>query len=248
MMLMRHPHILRGLALGEESGRPFMVVERLASVLEQQLPSDPATTPFWITWRQHRRWPLSRALRHGVELAVALRHCHDDAFEGYRLVHRDVKPSNIGFLPDGRLVLFDFGLAVLWPLSGEGTVDDEPCDVMGHKDSLRYQAPELADQMAPAVTTCDVHRHKADVFSFAIVLWEMAARLRPFASSMPETLPGAIRAGSRPPIPAAWPGELRLLLQECWSLDPQHRPEFRDVVPRLQGVLDSLSSTSKSPK
>ena len=35
-------------------------------------------------------------------LYQALRHCHEDAVPGFRLVHRDVKPDNIGFLEDGR--------------------------------------------------------------------------------------------------------------------------------------------------
>ena len=67
-------------------------------------------------------WTLARALNAGVQLATALSHCHVSAIPGYRVIHRDVQPANIGFMappagsPDkaGRLVLFDFGLTCLW--------------------------------------------------------------------------------------------------------------------------------------
>ena len=136
-----------------------------------------------------KRWPLARALRCGLELARALRYCHDDAIANMRVLHRDIKPNNIGFLADGRLVLFDFGLASLWPRSGSAE-DDAPRALTGETGSLRYMAPEVALNRP--------YNHKAEVFGFASVLWEMAAHVKPFATSSTENFLSALSQGARP--------------------------------------------------
>ena len=99
----------------------------------------------WKRLPQCKAWPLSRALDCAVQLASALAYCHDEAFAGYRVLHRDVKPPNIGFKPDGQLVLFDFGLATLWVRGDDVANDDAPRKLTGETGSLRYMAPEVAD-------------------------------------------------------------------------------------------------------
>ena len=92
-----HPYALlcmprAAVALGaSEDGIPFMVVERLQITLAQLLPRDPDAVPFWVQWGAKRRWPLSRALDCGLQLARALAYCHDEAIPGYRVLHRDIK-------------------------------------------------------------------------------------------------------------------------------------------------------------
>ena len=54
MCLMDHPNVLPAIGLGEHEARPFMVLELLTSVLRDELPGDPATTPFWVRRRQVR--------------------------------------------------------------------------------------------------------------------------------------------------------------------------------------------------
>ena len=85
MSLMSHPNVLRALALGEEHGKPFMVVEKLSRTLSAELPEDSDATPIWRRVQQCRRWPLSRALSCAVQLSSALAYCHDEAFVGYRV-------------------------------------------------------------------------------------------------------------------------------------------------------------------
>ena len=231
MSLMDHPNVLKAIALGEESGKPFMVVQRLDTVLSALLPTDETTTPFWVHREQVRQWPLSRALHCGLELARALAFCHDSAFLGFRVLHRDVKPANIGFVRN-RLVLFDFGLATLWRLRGDADNDDKPRALTGQTGSLRYMAPE--------VTKMDtLYSHKAEVFSFATVLWEMAAHRRPFHDCSPDLLAEQLDRGHRPTIKKRWPDDLKLILGECWRADPSARPEMCQLVPRLQVLLEA---------
>jgi serine/threonine protein kinase len=175
---MRHKNILAGIAHGlDDHGLPFVVIEKLESVLSAELPKSADSVPFWTRSAQVKKWPMTRALRVGMELAEALHYCHAEcrlnAFPGCRILHRDLKPNNIGFLPDGRLALFDFGLAKLWRVSDDDLDGNETRQLTGNTGSLRYMAPEVA--------LAKPYSHKAEVFAFATVLWEMASHERPFA-------------------------------------------------------------------
>jgi serine/threonine protein kinase len=203
-----------------------MIVEKLGRTLVAELPIDiDSGQPAWVRMRQCKKWPLSRALDVAAQLATALAYCHDEALAGYRVMHRDVKPPNIGFKPDGQLVLFDFGLATLWARDEAQPDDVTPRQLTGETGSLRYMAPEVANWQP--------YNHKAEVFSFATVVWEMATHRRPFESFTPEIFRSALGKGMTPPIPMRWDARMRALLASCWHLSHDQRPEFRELVPRL---------------
>jgi serine/threonine protein phosphatase PrpC len=231
MTLMDHPNVLKAYALGQHEGIPLMIVELLSRTLPSQLPRDPDTVPVWVRWREVKRWPLSRSLHCAVQLARALKYCHDDAFPGYRVLHRDVKPNNIGFIHDpedpDHLVLFDFGLAKLWGIKNDPS-DTLARNLTGETGSLRYMAPEVANSRP--------YCPKAEVFSFATVTYEIASCEKPFSSMLPDQFRRAIGKGYVPEIPRKWPAELQSLISECWKLDAQQRPEFREIVPRLEAL------------
>ena len=178
MMAMQHPNLLGAIAHGlDDYGLPFVVIEKLETVLSAELPKLDDSVPIWTRQAQVKKWPLTRALRTGLELAEALHYCHTEVatsvFPGCRILHRDLKPNNIGFLPDGRLALFDFGLAKLWRISADDLDGSETRLFTGNTGSLRYMAPEVA--------LSKPYSHKAEVFAFATVLWEMASHERPYS-------------------------------------------------------------------
>ena len=228
MTKMDHPNVLNAIALGQREGKPFVIIELLATVLNKELPRDPDTVPFWVRWREVEAWPLMRALNCGLQLARALQYCHDDAFPGYRVLHRDVKPNNIGFLATGELVLFDFGLASLWRV--DQAMGDLPRPLTGECGSMRYMSPEVANSQD--------YNHKAEVYSFASVLWEMCSHTKPFTEfSSPELFKKAVANGFHPKINPKWPADLQSLLKDCWAVEIPQRPEFCQVVPVLEQLL-----------
>ena len=70
--------------------------------------------------------------------------------------------------------------------------------------------------MAPEVAMCQPYNHKAEVFSFADVLWEMGSHERPFRDLSTDTFTMGIQKGVRPKCPKKWPPALTQLLGECW--------------------------------
>ena len=90
--------------------------------------------------------------------------------------------------------------------------------------------------MAPEVANSRPYCPKAEVFSFATVTYEIASCEKPFSNMLPEQFRRAIGKGYVPEIPRKWPAELQSLISECWKLDAQQRPEFREIVPRLEAL------------
>lgn len=84
----------------------------------------------------------------------------------------------------------------------------------------------------------------SDVWSYGVVLWEIATRCaeRPFTSmEKAEIALGFLQAGGRLTLPPTAPSAFVLLVQDCWQLDPKARPTFEQIL--LKGLSPSLEST-----
>jgi len=245
MTAMNHANVLGAIAQGKDDhDLPFLVLEKLDCVLSAELPKCPDSVPFWTRRSQIKKWPLSRALRIGLQLAEALHYCHvevDHVFPGCRVLHRDLKPNNIGFLPDGRLALFDFGLAKLWRISEGDDSGTETRPLTGNTGSLRYMAPEVALNQP--------YSHKAEVFAFGTLLWQMASHDRPFADCDVNAFYRRVcHQGERPRIPKTFSPALAELCTRCWQTDHAERPEMREIVGVLRELLAETELPSSSRK
>ncbi|XP_036424934.1 TGF-beta receptor type-2 [Colossoma macropomum] len=185
-------------------------------------------------------------------VARGLAHLHSDTTPcgtpKVPIAHRDLKSSNIVVKSRSECALCDFGLALRLDLAL--TVDDFANS--GQVGTARYMAPEVLESR---VNLEDLESFKQmDVYSMALVLWEMASRCEvigevksyepPFGSKVCEQpcvdsmRDLVLRDRGRPDIPLSWtihPG-MQLLcatITECWDHDPEARLTAHCVLERF---------------
>jgi len=224
---LRHEHCMRALFVGQHpTAGLFIVTPRLMSTLSSELPRAPDEVGVCTRASEVKAWPLVRAVRCGVQIGAALRYCHHEVMPGSVLMHRDLKPDNVGLMPNGDAMLFDFGLSKI--ASNDGALGPKHT---GQTGSLRYMAPEVA------LDQC--YNHKADVYSFAVILWQMAAHTVPYLGlgGQDGFVERVARGGLRPPLNPKWPPLLRDTLSGCWAADQQERSSLQTEMPRLEALL-----------
>ena len=114
----------------------------------------------------------------------------------------------------------------------------------GYTGSLRYMAPEVVLRKP--------YSEKADVYSFGILLWQMARDKIPFKGlSKEEFIELVVHQGERPKLDRSWPTPFTALLKQCWDADPLKRPSFTMIVMELNKLLaheTAPATDSKSKK
>jgi serine/threonine protein kinase len=82
------------------------------------------------------------------------------------------------------------------------------------------------------------YNHKADVYSFGIILWELNSGKKPFVGLNRELFyERVVHGGERPPLNKKWPSELCKVISDCWDAEIENRPSFREVVERIDSLL-----------
>ena len=234
-----HPNVMRCLFTGTSpEGAPFIVTPQLATVLSAVLPKSLDDVGWCARHSQVKQWPLTRAVRCGVQLGRALRHCHHYAFPGHVLLHRDLKPDNIGLMADDSVKLFDFGLSKIVPIESRGGNGPK---LTGQTGSLRYMAPEVCLEKP--------YDESADVYSFAVILWQMASHDVPFVGmgGLGGFVERVAKGGLRPPMKKSFPPSLQSTLASCWHADAAQRPSLMDAVPTLEALLAELDPSTPPP-
>jgi serine/threonine protein kinase len=95
--------------------------------------------------------------------------------------------------------------------------------------------------MAPEVQISGKYNTKVDVYSFAIVLWEMLSQKKAFSSYSDRDLRIKVwQGGERPPMSASWPKSLQDLLQCSWTESVEKRWNMTRVMQELTVILQEL--------
>mmetsp|Transcript_11205 Transcript_11205/g.23851 ORF Transcript_11205/g.23851 Transcript_11205/m.23851 type:complete len:263 (-) Transcript_11205:174-962(-) len=186
----------------------FILLDKLSETLHGR----------FATWKAtgcHLQGPSMEQMDVAHSIADAMTYLHSK-----KIVFRDLKPDNVGFDHNGDLKLFDFGFAIGLP---EKDVDNPAGFLYDRCGTPRYMAPEVGISLG--------YGTKADVYSFGILLWEMCALQKPFASikSADAFEKQVFIDGKRPPIDRRWPVNVVELINGCWSSTPSKRPSMIDV-------------------
>lgn len=137
---------------------------------------------------------------------------------------------------DGRLCLFDFGLAKIWRIS-DGDDGTECRALTGNTGSLRFMAPEVALNQP--------YSHRAEVFAWATIMWQMLAHERPYNDfDVAAFYRRVCHKHERLKIPKGTPPELAQLMVRCWEVNPASRPEFSEIVPVMRRLCECAEAAS----
>ncbi len=157
---LNHPNILAVYDFDTHEGEPYVVSELLeGEILRERLRGDSL--------------PFRKAIEYALEIARGLSAAHARG-----IVHRDLKPENIFLTKDGRVKILDFGLAkLIEPVGGDHVLTDVPTrkvstDTGAVMGTVGYMSPEQLRS--------DNVDHRADIFSFGAILYEMITGKRPF--------------------------------------------------------------------
>ena len=163
--------------------------------------------------------PFALQTKFALNIAEAVAYLHAS-----NVLYRDLKPSNVMVVSTSlsskvNCKIGDFGTArnvkdvteLYTYTTGQGT----PV----------YMAPELLD-VRP-------YNHKADVYSFAVTLWQLHTREKPWARVPVWNIPTLVVAGQRPECPADMPADYAALVRRCWAPEPAARPSFSEILELL---------------
>ncbi|CAN6688193.1 unnamed protein product [Malus baccata var. baccata] len=167
--------------------------------------------------KQKGVFKLPSLLKVAIDVSKGMTYLHQN-----NIIHRDLKAANLLMDENEVVKVADFGVARVNSQSGVMTSET---------GTYRWMAPEVIEHKP--------YDHKADVFSFGVVLWELLTGKLPYEHLTPlQAAVGVAQKGLRPTIPKNTPPKLAELLEKCWQQDPAPRPDFSEIIENLQTLAE----------
>lgn len=220
--LERHPFILAAMWVDESFGRLFVTMDYVAPDAQGRLSladyfagtTAPLETNHTLKWAIQFCLGMEHAQAHGVEC------------------HRDIKPANILITQDGTLKISDFGLAAAAEIARSETTSRSGSLVTGSAETGFGLSLIQADgkvrcgtpgYIAPEVYRCEGADIRSDIYSFGLVLWQMASGSR------------------KPPFMVQWRGDMDRFLREIYE------QQMSGGIPSVKSLLGAVIERCLKP-
>ncbi|MFQ5789608.1 MAG: serine/threonine-protein kinase, partial [Acidobacteriota bacterium] len=217
---LQHPNIVTIYELGNFGGKekPYIVMEYLGGADLAALIDEEEGLPF------------AEALDIAIQLLKALDFAHQCG-----VVHRDVKPSNVRYLDDGRVKIMDFGIA---RVEGSAQITRSGATV----GTPYYMSPEQ-------IRAEKIDR-RSDIFSAGCILYEMLAGRRPFPGDLPSVFYKIVNEKPPPLVEqrAELPQEVQDILDRALAKEPGQRFQSAgEMAQELEKLLDVYRKSFPRP-
>jgi tetratricopeptide (TPR) repeat protein len=245
---LNHPNIVTIHEIGETSGVPYIVMERVEGRTLREL----------LLAQEGRPLSTRRLLEIGAQTADGLAKAHAAG-----IVHRDLKPENVMVSEDGFVKVLDFGLAKLrgegparagqpgasgaevWFDSGQPTWPDSPSP-----NTAVGAVIGTAGYMSPEQARGQPVDFRSDQFTLGAILYELATGHQAFRRETPAQTIAAIIEDAPEPIATRnpqLPPPLRWVIERCLAKEPAERyASTLDLARELRGLRERLAEVAGS--
>lgn len=150
------------------------------------------------------------------DLACGLYYLHSK-----KVIHRDLKSANVLIDKDFRAKIADFGLSKM--------AAPDIKTAAKRSEAYSWFAPEIYKGQLPTA--------KSDIYSFAVILWELFTSKQPFAGKSDQEIISIIQKGGHETITSDIPEEYADLIRQCWSSDPLQRPDALTLARTIDNIM-----------
>ena len=221
-----HPNILSIFDFGVDRGASYAVMELLdGQTLRDQMGGGSV--------------PPRKAVEYALQMAAGLGAAHARG-----IAHRDLKPENVFVTRDGHVKILDFGLAKQRPVASA----DATAAATRHVETGQGTVLGTVGYMAPEQVRGQAVDHRADIFAFGAVLYELLSGRRAFQGTTPADTVSAVLNQDPPAlttsVAAQVPSALDRIVRRCLEKNPDERfHSARDLAFALEAISGSSSGS-----